>query len=188
MVDEFILWFEALESMLQVFWACALASSLFFAVQLVLMLVGIDGTDADADTLDLGGGFSLLTVKNFINFFLGLGWTGVSLWDVVESKVLLVAISFVAGVLLVLLFVFLMKKMMKLESNGSYNPADSVGTMADVYIPIPASRAGAGKVQLSLNGTVLEFDAMTDGDRLPTGCKVRVTELLNSHTVVVEKI
>ncbi len=196
MMDNFILWFESMELLQQVFWACAIVSSLFFVVQLVLMLIGIDGTDVDADalsfdgdTLDLGGGFSLLTVKNLIHFALGLGWAGVSLWNVIPNRYLLVAVSLVVGVLMVVLFVWLFRNLRKLESNGSYNPTESIGQMADVYLPIPASRAGTGKVQLALRGSVLEFDALTDnGERLATGTKVRVVELLNGHTVVVEKI
>jgi hypothetical protein len=43
--------------------------------------------DFDADTLDLGGGFSLLTIKNLIHFFLGLGWAGVSLWDYIDNRI-----------------------------------------------------------------------------------------------------
>ncbi len=194
MIDNFTTWFSSMELLLQVFWVFAIVSSLFFVVQLVMTLIGIDGGDVDtdvsgfdADAADVDG-FSLFTVKNFIHFALGIGWTGVSLWNVIPNRYVLILIALLVGVVLVMVFLWLFRKLMKLESRGSYNPADCVGSVADVYIPIPAERSGTGKVQLSIRSAVVEMDAQTNGDRLSTGTKVRVTELLNSHTVVVEKL
>ncbi len=187
-MENLSVWFSSLELLLQVFWVCAIAASLFFVVQLVLLLIGIDDIDVDADTLDLGGGFSLLTVKNVIHFFLGFGWAGVSLWSVIENRFWLSVVALLVGVLMVAVFIFIFKQMMKLQSQGNYNPEDAVGLMADVYIPIPAGKSGAGKVQFSLKGSVHEFQALTNGERLATGQKVQIVELLDNHTVLVEKI
>ncbi len=194
MIDNFTTWFSSLELLLQVFWAFAIVSSLFFVVQLIMTLIGIDGGDVDTDVSGFDtdaadvDGFSLFTVKNFIHFSLGIGWTGVSLWNVVTNRYLLILIALIVGVVLVVVFLLLFRKLMKLESRGSYNPADCIGSVADVYIPIPAAREGTGKVQLSIRSAVIEMDAQTNGERLATGTKVRVTELLNNHTVVVEKL
>lgn len=187
-MENLTAWFSSMEFLLQVFWVCAIAASLFFVVQLVLLLIGIDDIDVDADTLDLGGGFSLLTVKNVIHFFLGFGWAGVSLWSVIENRFWLSIVALLVGVLMVVIFVFIFKQMMKLQSQGNYNPEDAVGLLADVYLTIPATKSGAGKVQFSLKGTVHEFQAQTKGERLATGEKVRIVELLDNHTVLVEKV
>ncbi|MBR2881834.1 MAG: hypothetical protein IKB96_05685, partial [Prevotella sp.] len=71
-------WFSALPMMMQVFWGCAIVGSAIFVVQVVLMLIGIDSDVADmdfdtGDTLDLGGGMSLLSIKSLINFIVGFG-------------------------------------------------------------------------------------------------------------------
>ena len=58
-------WFSGLSLMMQIFWGCAIVGSAIFAVQLVLMLIGIDSDvadldlDADGGTLDLGGGSAI---------------------------------------------------------------------------------------------------------------------------------
>lgn len=187
-MENLSVWFSSLELLLQVFWVCAIAASLFFVVQLVLLLIGIDDIDMDTDTLDLGGGFSLLTVKNVIHFFLGFGWAGVSLWSVIENRFWLSVVALLVGVLMVAVFLFLFKQMLKLQSEGNYDPKDSVGLLADVYLTIPAGKSGTGMVQFSLKGSVHEFRALTEGDRLTTGEKVRIVELLDNHTVLVEKV
>ena len=51
----------------QVFWVCAMISSFFFVIQLLLTLIGMDSSDVSVDfdgpdTMDLGGGVSLFTV------------------------------------------------------------------------------------------------------------------------------
>ncbi len=193
MIQNFTTWFTSLDMLLQVFWSCAIVSSLFFVVQFVLTLFGIGDAEADldgmdsADALSADGGMELFTVKNFIHFFLGVGWTGVSLWNVIPSKTLLVIASLLVGALMVVIFVWLFKKMRSIESHGSYNPAEAVGMVCDVYLNIPAARSGRGKVQLSIRGSVLEMDALTDGERIANATKVRVVELLDNHTVLVEK-
>lgn len=188
MMDDLSVWFSSMELLQQVFWVCAITASLFFVVQFVLLLIGIDDVDFDSDTLDLGGGFSLFTVKNVINFFLGFGWAGVSLWNVIENRILLGVVAFLVGVLMVVIFLFLFKQMLKLQSEGNYDPKDSVGLLADVYLTIPATKSGTGMVQFSLKGSVHEFRALTEGDRLATGEKVRIVELIDNHTVLVEKV
>ncbi len=192
MLEDFALWFSSLELLLKVFWSCAIVSSLFFVVQFVLTLIGIGDADMDGmDSVDVmsgDGGMALFTVKNLIHFFLGVGWAGVSLWNLIPSKILLVLVSLLMGVFMVVLFIWLFRKMRSIESHGSYDPREAVGAVCDVYLSIPAARSGKGKVQISLRGAVLEMDALTSGERLATGAKVRVTELLDNHTVLVDAV
>jgi len=191
-MEKMMAWFEALPPMLQMFWGCALISSAFFLLQTILMLVGMESTDidvdVDADTMDLGGGLSLFSIKNLVNFFLGFGWFGVSFYDRIASPELLAALAVLTGASFVALFVFLLKKMMKLESNGAFRIDDCRGLLADVYLRIPASREGCGKVQISVGGSVHELDGMTDGEALPTGTKVHVKDVLDEQILLVERV
>ena len=68
--------FQSMDTWMQVFWGCAVIGSIIFIVQMVLTLVGMDSSDMDvdfdgADTMDLGGGISLFSIKNFVNFIVG---------------------------------------------------------------------------------------------------------------------
>lgn len=155
-----------------------------------------DMTDADISsghtghegTLGSAGIFSLFTLRNFINFFLGFGWGGISLAPVIESRGLLVLASFVCGLIFVAVFVLMFRMIMRLESNGAFRIQDCVGQTASVYLRIPAFHAAAGKVQISINGSVHELNAFTDGDFLPTGARVRIVKVIDSGSLLVEKL
>ena len=60
--------------------------------------------------------------------------------------------------------------------------------MADTYLRIPATKSGSGKILVSVRGSIHELEAMTEGDEIPTGAKVRVTKAIGSELVEVEKL
>lgn len=204
---------------MQVFWTCALAASVVFIIQNVLMLMGLGDMDSDVDadvstdfdvhagidtpegdadissghtghegTLGSAGIFSLFTLRNFVNFFLGFGWGGISLAPVVSNTTLLVVLAICCGLLFVAVFVVLMRAILRLEHNGAFKIHDCVGKTATVYLRIPAHREAAGKVQVSINGSVHELDAFTDGDFLPTGSRIRVKSVIDNGSLLVEPI
>ena len=91
--------------------------------------------------------------------------------------------------LFVYIFLFIYKQLFKLERNGAYHIEDCVGQTVDVYLTIPANRAAMGKVQVSFNGSVQELSALTDSEEpIRSGSKVRVLELIDGGTVLVEKL
>ena len=190
-MQEFMNWFSGMDTWMQVYWTCAVVGSLIFVVQMALTLVGMDSTDIDvdfdgADTMDLGGGISLFSIKNFVNFIVGFGWAGVCFGGAIENKWLLTLIAVLVGVAFVLMFFFIKKQTKKLEHNGAFEIADCVGKTVDVYLRIPANKSGKGKVQVSLNGSVHEFDAMTEGDSIASGQKVEVMSVVDGSTVLVK--
>ena len=158
---------------------------------------GDAGGDADISTghtghegtLGSAGIFSLFTLRNFINFFLGFGWGGISLAGAVPNKALLVFLSFLIGVLFVAVFAVLMRMMLKLEKSGNFKIQDCVGQTASVYLRIPANHAAAGKIQISINGSVHELNAFTDeAETLATGSRVKVIKVIDGGSLLVEKI
>ena len=64
----------------------------------------------------------------------------------------------------------------------------AAGCQGKVYLSIPGERKGAGKVQVTINNSVREYDALTDGDTLPTGTDIKVVEAINESTVLVEPL
>ncbi|MBR5467502.1 MAG: serine protease [Bacteroidaceae bacterium] len=200
MTDAFYAWYNALASGQQVYWAIALITSLLFLIQMVLTFIGIGDADTDMDfggdadisdgsTLDMGGAMQLFTIRNFINFLLGLGWGGVCLHSLIPNQMLLAAASFVVGLLFVYVFLLIYRQMSKLEKDGTFHIEDCVGSVVDVYLTIPAARTGVGKVQVSFQGSVQELIAVTDDEApIHSGAKVRVLGLLDASSVVVERI
>ena len=182
--------FQTMDAWMQVFWGCAVVGSLIFVVQMVLTLMGMDSSDMDvdfdgADTMDLGGGISLFSIKNFVNFIVGFGWAGVCFGNAIENKWLLTLVATAVGVAFVLMFFFIKKQTKKLEHNGAFKIEDCVGKTVDVYLRIPAGKSGKGKVQVSLNGSVQELSAMTDGESIASGQKVAVTGVIDDSTLLV---
>lgn len=206
MTDAFYEWYNVLPPTLQVYWVIALITSLVFIIQMVLTFIGIGDADSDVDfggdadlggdadfsdgdTLDAGGAMQLFTIRNFINFLLGLGWGGVCLYAVIPNTIVLSIVSILVGVLFVYIFLIIYKQLRKLERNGAYHIDDCVGQTVDVYLTVPANRSGMGKVQISFSGSVQELGAMTDSDEpLRSGAKVRVLDVIDGTTVLVEKL
>ena len=157
-----------------------------------------DGVGGDADvssghtghegTLGSAGIFSLFTLRNFINFFLGFGWGGISFAPAIQNTGLLVLVAFICGLIFVAVFVVMLRALLSLERNGSFKIQDCVGLTASVYLRIPADHSAAGKVQVSVNGSVHEICAFTDGDFLPTGTRVRIVKVIDSGSLLVEKL
>ncbi len=194
-MEDILLWYNALDGIEKTFWICAIVSSFIFIIQFILTFIGIDSSDSDfsfdtsaGDTLDLGGTLALFSVRNIVNFVLGFGWGGVCFNNYIESKVLVIIAAITTGLLFVVAFIILIRKMMKFESNGTIDMKDCVGKSCDVYLRIPESRTGKGKVQVSINGTIMEFEAVTDdSSKIATGSRVKVIEYLGGGTLLVAK-
>ena len=83
---------------------------------------------------------------------------------------------------------WLFKQVYKVQHSGNENIRRAVGLPATVYVPIPASRGGLGKVTFRLQDRTVEYQAVTsEADRLRTGEEVIITEIVNSDTVCVAR-
>lgn len=193
-MNDLLTWFQGLEPAAQVFWGCAIVSSAIFLIQAILTMIGMDHDmdfevgDFDGDTMDTGGAVSLFSIRSLVNFFVGFGWAGVSFYNDISSKAVLYFIAICVGLLFSYATVFLIKKMKKLEHNGAYKIADCVGKTCDVYLRIPAAGEGKGKVQISLNGSIHEFDAVSAGEAIATGKRVKVIAVEGNVLEVDEEL
>ena len=189
-------WWLSLDLFMKTLWGIAIFTSLVFIVQSIMTFVGMDSNaDADFDgdmTIDSDGGgipFQLFTFRNFINFFLGFSWAGITFRPMIANNLLLIIASAVVGVILVALVMYMFLWLTRMQQSGNIDINKSaVGCRGNVYLPIPAGRAGEGKVQIGIQGAVREFDAMTDGGELSSGVPIKVVAVLNSRTLLVERV
>lgn len=194
-------WWASLSLVMKILWSVTLAASLIFIIQSILTFIGADAGDGGIDTdFDTGfdteaadaaveGGTNLYTFRNFVNFILGFGWSAILLQEKIHSVPLLLIVSVIIGVALVAVVMYLFKWLSGMQQSGNINVYKSaVGCNGTVYLTIPAERGGEGKVQISINNAVREYDAVTDGDALKTGTPIRVTEVINANTVLVEPL
>jgi hypothetical protein len=201
-MDTFMTWYSSLEPTQRTYWTVALLATLVFVIQMALTLIGIGDTDGDVpegvdfgdtadtagETMDTGGAIQLFTIRNMVNFLLGIGWGGVCFYSAIPNKVVLALVAILCGCLLVGAFLLMYRQLMRLESNGAFRIEDCVGTVCDVYLRIPGQRSGQGKVQVSFRGSVQELPAATEGDALPSGTKVKIVRLVEGKLLLVERI
>jgi hypothetical protein len=187
------LWWTSLDLYLKIMWGIAIPVSVIFIIQMIMTFVGMGdhgdlSGDADSDT-DVAIPFQLFTFRNFVNFFLGFAWTGISFFDAIENKMWLTLLCVFVGLLLVTIVMALLYALSKAIQSGNIDIKDAVGRTATVYFPIPAARKGSGKVQLSIQQAVREYDALTDEDeKIPTGAIVRIKNVINATTLLIEKL
>ncbi len=186
-------YFNTLEPLLRTFWYIAIPVSAIFAIQTAMTFLGSDagdGLDADFDG-DLNHAdepFQLFTFRNLINFLLGLSWTGISLYNTIPNKTMLVAFAVGVGMGFITLFFMIIKQLQKLAEDNTFKIESTLKKTATVYLRIPANKSANGKVQISINGAFREIDAVTSGDSIESGASVLIVNIVNQNLVQVERI
>jgi hypothetical protein len=194
----------------------ALIGGTVLVFQFVLMLLGISdegGHGASADGADLSGGvdtaggpdwheaadadlahpeapwfyevLSLRTLSAAATFF---GLAGKTSMAYEFSPLRSFVFAALAGVAAMYVVYWIFRQIYKLQHSGNENLRNSIGRPATVYVPIPGSRAGTGKVTFRMQNRLVEYQAVTDDEtRLATGEKVVVIAIVNSDTVRVAR-
>ena len=189
-------WWTSLDLFMKILWGIAIATSLIFILETVLTFIGIDQDGSfDMDTSADGSfesepSMNLYTFRNLVNFLLGMSWTAILLKEQIASTALLMLIAVVVGILLVAAVMYMFKWLSKMQQSGNIDVYKSaVGCIGKVYLSIPAQRKGAGKVQITINEAVREYDALTDSEsELKTGASIKVIEVLDPSTLLVEEM
>ena len=193
-------WWADLSPVMKLLWGVTLTATLIFVIQTVMTFLGADadGTDFDmdvdtsmdgSDLSNIDSGANLYTFRNFVNFFLGFGWTAIILQPSVKSTAVLVIISVLVGIALVALVMYMFKWLYSMQQSGNINVYKSaVGCQGKCYLRIPGERGGEGKVQITIQGAVREYNAVTDGDEIKTGTSVKVLEAIDGNTLLVEEL
>ena len=193
-------WWAELSPAMKLLWAVTLTASLIFIIQTVMTFLGADADSTDfdvdvdtsmdgADLSNIDGGSNLYTFRNFVNFFLGFGWAAILLQKSVKSTGLLVVLAVLVGVALVVAVMYLFKWLSSMQQSGNINIYKAaVGCQGKCYLVIPGERAGEGKVQITIQGAVREYNAVTDGDTIKTGTPIKVVETIDANTLLVEEL
>lgn len=189
MVPEF---FSEMPVLQQSFWYLAFFASLIFVFQTVMTFIGTDASadldaDFDGDFHNVEAPFELFSFRNLINFLLGFSWTGVAFYGKMPEAFLMIFATVVGGIF-VGIFFLIIKQIMKLQEDNTFNVNNALGKTAQVYMNIPAQKAGSGKVQLSIHGSFHELEAVTEElEMIRAGESVRILKVEN-QVLIVEKI
>jgi len=174
--------------MTTMFLVIALVASAFLALQLLLLMFGADmdfDSDMDVEASD-GGGF--MSVRSLTAFFGGFGWAGLAARQAGWSGAASLLLGLAVGVAFFVIAGFLFMEARKLTSSGNVDYGSSVGLVGTVYLSVPPNRNGAGKVEVNASGRVSIVSAMSSDEvALPSSTRVRVIEVIDSTTVLVER-
>lgn len=185
--------YELLAPLLKTFWLVAVPASLIFIIQTILTFIGADATDGieadfNGDLGDTNAPFQLFSFRNLINFLLGFSWTGISFFDSIEKKWLLILIAIFVGVLFVYFFFIIIKQVQKLAEDNSFKLSNTLGKTAEVYLTIPAQKTGKGKVLISVNGAYHELEAVTENEEIKSNLLVKIIKIESDNLLLVTKI
>lgn len=188
-------WWGDLSSIQQIFWGISIVFSVLFVIQFVLSIIGIDfDADAEADIGDVDGvdgldaDFALLSVRSIIAFFTFFGWTGVVALGGGVGSVMAILLASSAGFVAMLVVAYIFYLFIKLQSSGTLNLDNALGSTGEVYLVIPGDKSGTGKVQMKVQGSLRELDAITTGEAIPTGAPIRVIDVLENGMLLVEPV
>ena len=207
-------WWNSLDLAAQIFYCIAIPASVILLIQTVLTFIGIgDGAEADADadvdipddadtpdgifggdtvteTHDFVGleGLRVLTLRGIIAFFVVFGWVGVVMNSFDIKLYITIPVAFVCGVAIMFILAFIFRALMKLRNNGNIDNKNAIGVSGKVYLTVPPSRQGQGKVQIIVQGAFVEREAVTDDPSpIPTGSEVVVIGISGQTDLIVKR-
>lgn len=176
----------------------ALAGTTVFVLRLILMLLGFVGHDiapdfhagaGDAHHGDSSDAFKLLSIQSISAFLMGFGWGGLGAFvgsDMGPVRSTLVGLA--VGIGMMWLLAKLLRSMNRLESTGNISIDAAVGLEGAVYLSIPAKGGGKGQVRITVEERDRIYNAVSDGDELPTGARARILRANPDNTVTVSRI
>jgi len=181
----------------------AILTTVLTAIQMIMQIIGL----GIHDEFDAGGGslegvdslndygmtafaqLKFLSVRGIMAFLCLGSWTTLAMLAIPLHWVIAILIGVVVGAIANIAIAFFNRAIMRMRQSGNLDTANSVGKIAEVYLTIPANRAGAGKVNVLVQERFAEIAAVTDLDEaIPTGARVKITGVDNVGTVVVEKL
>ncbi len=190
-------WWAGITTLEKVYWFFAVPFSLVFIIQLIMAILGFDSEqdlsevaddmDGDAGDDSIDTGLRLFSVRNTIIFFTIFGWTGIASIRSGINDAGSIFLSFAAGFVMMYAYAKLFNVIMKLTESGTMDIQNALNHTGTVYLKIPPKREGTGKINMEIQGAMREIDAVTDGDEIPTGESVIVSEILENQTLLVKK-
>ena len=171
--------------MITLFLTCAIVGGVVLLAQLVLGAFGAEHHD-DVSHDTPSDGLNLLSVRALsagVAFF-GVGGLGARTLGLPTLLGIIIAALLGAGATLGVALA--MRSMLRLERDASVDINRAIGASGTVYVPVPASSQGVGKVTLTLQGRTVEYQAVTsEGQLLPTGMPVLIVDVRGDDTVEV---
>lgn len=187
-----------------IYWASTIIGGTLFILRAAMMLLGLgqgDGTidsaldmpsgdihtDISGDHADADVTFKLLSLQGLTSFFMMFGLVGLALLKANVPVVLTVFGGVIAGLITVAITGLVFSQMKRLQTDGTIDIQNTIGTEGSVYLTIPKN--GTGQVQIIVQGSLKIFDAISNTkNAIATGEKIHVVGVASGNTLIVEKV
>lgn len=162
----------------------AVSSSL---VLVFIFLLGeiADFLDVDSDFADTDEPMSHFSLKGVTTFLTGGSWVSLICHYTFEvnNAFVLLGVALISGQLFFYLMFQMMLLLHKLKQDSTLDPQSMIGLEAKVYISLGPGKVG--KVTVSVNGSMMEFSAVSESqNNLPAGKKVLITGVISEQSTL----
>ncbi len=197
-------WWEGLSALNKVFAIFALAFSVTFIVQMIMMVLGLDahghdigGSDihaadvhdvshaSDADHGAAGVTLTFLSVRSIMAFGTLFTWAATLYLATGTSLILAIIYSVLWGLAGLFGVSFLLYWLLRMQEVGNVPLWKAIGEEGIVYMDIP--EGGTGKVRILCGGTICFVNARSRSNKpLLAGTPVKAVGTLDARTLEVE--
>jgi len=130
--------------------------------------------------------FGVISFRTLVAAATFFGLAGMASHAASLSLVNQLLIALACGVGAMYLVHWLMSLMYRLSEDNTVRINRAVGREGMVYLPVPAGKSGPGKIQLRLQGRMMEYEAVTSAaSNLPTGARVVVVGVVGGNMLEV---
>jgi membrane protein implicated in regulation of membrane protease activity len=130
--------------------------------------------------------FGVITFRTLVAAMTFFGLAGMAARSAELSLANQLLIGLACGIGAMYLVHWLMSLMYRLSEDNTVRINRAVGREGTVYLTVPAGKAGPGKIQLRLQGRMMEYEAVTSApSNLPAGARVVVVGVGGGHILEV---
>lgn len=151
--------------------------------------------DADVSDLSMGdhspvsdvGSMHFFTVQGIVAFLCIFGWSSIIILHGSGKGSLAIVVGMVFGIAAMFVVAKILQLSSHMTQSGTLNLHNALGEVGRVYLTVPPKGAGTGKVNITVQGSFLECDALNSTDEpIKTGESVRIIDI-EGDCVIVEK-
>lgn len=203
-------WWTGITALNKAFAVSALAFTVLFLWQIVVMILGVDASGHDQigggdvshggiDHADHGGEgqsnghggeavtFTFVSIRSLIAFGTLFTWAGTLYLASGTSAILAILYSGMWGLAAMFAVSYLLYWLLRQQEWGNASVWSAIGEEGTVYMNIPEE--GSGKIRVLVSGAISFVNARSrEGHALAAGTKVRVVGVVNDTTVEVEEV
>ena len=143
-------------------------------------------TPGDGEVHHDGFNLRLFSFRGIVAFCAVYGWGALAISRAGHPLLVALLVGLILGLGAMLLVAVTMQLFVRLQTDGTVDTANAVGLTGEVYLSVPASRTGEGKVNVVIQEKMTECAAVTDEEEsIPTGRAVTVIGVTREKQLIV---